>query len=227
MLKVIINLFHGMYKYALSEDIVYKDVSSNIVIGKYSPLNKNPNKIIRIPFSKEETQMIMNDNVNIEMRDIVLVLLYSGMRINELLTLTKDSINLINKSIIIKEEYSKTDCSNREIPIHLEIFNIIMNKYNKCINDNETLFKNIKGEPFKYRNFMDSYWKPYMRIFNMKHNPHDTRHTFSTAWMECNLDLIVGEMILGHSIKGSVITLYKKPSIEYKKELMNKLSYRL
>ncbi|MBR6071385.1 MAG: tyrosine-type recombinase/integrase, partial [Acholeplasmatales bacterium] len=172
MLKVIINLFHGMYKYALSEDIVYKDVSGNIVIGKHSPLNKNPNRIIRTPFSKEEIQIIFNDNINTEMRDIVKVLLYSGMRINELLTLTKDSISLINTSIIIKEEYSKTDCSNREIPIHPEIFNIILNKYNKCINDNETLFKNIKGEPFKYRNFMDSYWKPYMRIFNMKHNPH-------------------------------------------------------
>ena len=225
MLKVIINLFHGMYKYALSEDIVYKDVSSNIVIGKHSPLNKNPNRIIRTPFTKEEIQIIFNDNINTEMRDIIKVLLYTGLRITELLTLTKDSINLNNVSILIKEEYSKTDCSNREIPIHPEIINIIMDKYNKYINDNETLFKNIKGEPFKYSNFKNSYWDQYMKLLNMKHNPHDTRHTFSSNWTECGLDFLVGEIIMGHSLTGDAKFIYKQLSIEHKHELMRKFSY--
>jgi integrase len=225
MLKVIINLFHGMYKYAVSEDIVYKDVSSNIVIGKHSPLNKNPNRIIRTPFSKEEIQIIFNDNINTEMRDIVKVLLYTGMRIRELLTLTKDSININNESILIKEEYSKTDCSNREIPIHPEIINIIMNKYNTCMNDNETLFKNLKGEPFKYSNFKNSYWNQYMNLLNMKHNPHDTRHTFSSHWTECGLDFLVGEIIMGHSLTGDAKFVYKQLSIEHKHELMRKFSY--
>jgi len=225
MLKVIINLFHGMYKYALSEYIVYKDVSGNIVIGKHSPLNKNPNRIIRTPFSKEEIQIIFNDNINTEMRDIIKVLLYTGLRIRELLTLTKDSITINSESILIKEEYSKTDCSNREIPIHPEIINIIMDKYNKCINDNETLFKNIKGEPFKYSNFKNSYWDQYMKLLNMKHNPHDTRHTFSSNWTECELDFLVGEIIMGHSLTGDAKFIYKQLSIEHKHELMRKFSY--
>ena len=225
MLKVIINLFHGMYKYALSEYIVYKDVSSNIVIGKHSPLNKNPNRIIRTPFSKEEIQIIFNDNINTEMRDIVKVLLYTGMRITELLTLTKDSININNESILIKEEYSKTDCSNREIPIHPEILNIFMNKYNTCMQDNETLFKNANGAPFKYSNFKNSYWNQYMKLLNMKHNPHDTRHTFSSNWTECGLDFLVGEIIMGHSLTGDAKFVYKQLSIEHKHELMRKFSY--
>lgn len=80
-----------------------------------------------------------------------------------------------------KYAYSKTNCSNREIPIHPEIINIIMDKYYKCMNDNETLFKNL-------------YWNQYMNLLNMKHNPHDTRYTFSSNWTECGLDC-VGLMI--------------------------------
>lgn len=111
-----------------------------------------------------------------------------------------------------KYAYSKTDCSNREIPIHPEIINIIMDKYYKCMNDNETLFKNL-------------YWNQYMNLLNMKHNPHDTRHTFSSNWTECGLDYLVGEIIMGHSLTGDAKFVYKQLSIEHKHELMRKFSY--
>ena len=100
-----------------------------------------------------------------------------------------------------------------------------MDKYNKCINENDTIFKNIKGEPFKYSNFKNSYWNQYMKLLNMKHNPHDTRHTFSSHWTECGLDFLVGEIIMGHSLTGDAKFIYKQLSIEHKHELMRKFSY--
>ena len=47
------------------------------------------------------------------------------------------------------------------------------------------------------------------------HNPHDTRHTFSTFWKYCDLDEFYGEIILGHSTKATVRGLYKTPDISY------------
>ena len=45
----------------------------------------------------------------------------------------------------------------------------------------------------------------------------------SRNW-ECFLAFKMLHKYLGHSISNNVITLYKKPSIEYKNELMKKLS---
>ncbi|MBQ7641562.1 MAG: tyrosine-type recombinase/integrase [Acholeplasmatales bacterium] len=226
-LKIIIILFHGMYRYAIEEGITYKDESNNIRIGKYSPLYKNPNSIERKVFTGEEIQKIFNDDINIEMKNIFKVLIYTGMRINEFISLTKDAINLDNKTIYIKKEYSKTDNSNRYIPIHPDIFDIIKNKYNECIYDDEPLFKNNKGNILSYRCFRDTYWISYMNYFGFKHTPHDTRYTFKTFCGYSNIRERDVEIIMGHSVNGDVSKLYDQPEMLHRYKELCKLKFNI
>lgn len=215
-IKVIILLLHQMYEYAIGEKIVTSDESLNIDLGHHSDLLKNPNKIQRIPFTASEIKDVLSDKVNLEMAETFKVLLYSGMRINELLTLKRDAVDIRNNVIYITEEFSKTKSSVRPIPIHPEIMSIIRAHYKDTIDSNDYLFTQLNGRKFTYQNFARSYWEPFMKYHKLdSHNPHDTRHTFSTFWKYCDLDEFYGEIILGHSTKNSVKGLYKTPEVGY------------
>ena len=225
-IKVIIMLLHQMYTYAIGEKIVSTDESAGIDLGQHSELLKNPNKIERKPFTVDEIRGLLNDKSNIDMVEIFSVLLYTGMRINELLTLEKQAVDIKNNIIYITEENSKTKSSTRPIPIHPEIMSIMRKHYKEALNPEDYIFTQANGKKFAYQNFMRSYWNPFMEMHNLgSHNPHDTRHTFSTFWKYCRLDEFYGEIILGHSTKHDVRGLYKTPEVSYLFEELCKLRF--
>lgn len=65
-------------------EICNKDYSQYIDITKHK--EKNPNKTDRTPFSKEEIDLLWTHKNN-EFVQIVLMLIYSGVRVSELLDL--------------------------------------------------------------------------------------------------------------------------------------------
>lgn len=152
-------------------------------------------------------------------------LIYTGLRINELLTLKKDAVDLNNRTISIKEEYAKTLSSVRIVPIHNDIYNILLEKYNNAKNNDSALFTTPTGRAFKDRNFRDAYWHPFMELHNMDHLPHDTRYTFSTFWNYLNLDERDGETILGHSRKTDMAKLYKTPELKHLHKVLAQLKF--
>ena len=81
-------LFNQLYDYALKNDICNKDYSEFVDILKYK--DKNPNKVERDIFSKAEIDRLW------ELKDdpfyqTVLMLIYNGCRISELLDLEKET----------------------------------------------------------------------------------------------------------------------------------------
>lgn len=83
----------------------------------------------RQPFSKEEIQTVWNWNSSNEYISVILMLIYSGVRISELLDLKKENVNLSEKWISIKA--SKTKAGIRKVPIAekvLPFFEYWMNK---------------------------------------------------------------------------------------------------
>ena len=225
-LKKIIMMFHQMYKFAMGEKIVPVDVSANIKIGAHSELNQNPNRIVHSSFTSEEIKELLSDKDNKSMVDVFKFMIYTGVRTHEFLTLTKDAINFDNRTIHIKKEFSKTNYSERFIPIHPDIYDMVLEKYNDCKEGDEPLFKTDKGLPFQSWNFRNTYWKPFMELHNLSsHYPHDTRYTFSTFWDYCHLDTRDGEVILGHSSKSDITRLYKTPDMIHRYKQLCKLTF--
>lgn len=224
-IKVIKLLYKLMYNYAIAEKIVVHDESLGIKISEQSSLFPYEKKIIHQAFKEEEIKELLNDNLNPEMVKIFKFLIYTGLRINEFLTLKKDAVDLNNRTISIKEEYAKTLSSVRTVPIHNEIYNILLEKYNNAKNNDSALFTTPTGRPFKDRNFRDAYWHPFMELHNMDHLPHDTRYTFSTFWNYLNLDERDGETILGHSRKTDMAKLYKTPELKHLHKVLAQLRF--
>lgn len=184
-------LFNQLYNYAMKYEICNKDYSEYIDIAKHK--EKNPNKTNRTPFSKEEIELLWVQKNN-EFVQIVLMLIYSGVRVSELLDLKRENVNIEEHCFDVVA--SKTDNGIRKVPIADKVYNF----YKKWYNDGEKyLLHTADGKKLTYRNYYDSYWKPVMELINSDHKPHDTRHTCISLLSEKEVSPTLIKKIVGHS----------------------------
>jgi integrase len=181
-------LFAHLYAYALKNDITEKDYSQYVDIP--SPQAAREQKQ---PYSAEDIATIW-ENKDAPFADLLLILLYTGMRISELLIME-------TKNVFIDEGYMvgglKTEAGkNRIIPIHAEIMPLIKARYNP---DNKYLFSAKRGGKIQYSYFFNEYFTPLMRELNINHTLHETRHTFISQADRCGLNPTILKKIVGHS----------------------------
>ncbi len=197
-LKKLKILFSQLYKYALQNDLCQKDYSKYLDINQYK--ERNPNSYERIPFRQNEIEQLW-EIANKELYPtIVLMLIYSGCRISELLDLKKENVNLKKRYFYIAQ--AKTKAGIRFVPISEKVYPFFEQWYYR--NDCPYLISSTKQQHFLYRNYYDTYWKPLMKSLNMKHRPHDTRHTCVSMMTAAGVDDKIIKKIIGH--KGQTLT---------------------
>ncbi len=210
-------LFSQLYKFAMRNDLCGKDYAQHIDIKQY--YDKNPNALDRKPFTKEEVQKVWNWKDSNEYMTVILMLIYSGVRIGELLDLKKENVNLSEKWIDIKA--SKTKAGIRKVPIAekvLPLFEYWMNK-----NDCEYLLSTPEGKHFDYRNYYDSYWMPLIEQMGMQHRPHDTRHTCISLLTVAGVQDKIIKKIVGHKGQSVTEVVYTHFEIQELLEAINKI----
>lgn len=165
----ILVVMHGVYDYAMRYDIVVKDYS------KYIKIDFAPEKGLHKVFTESEIQAFW-DMPQSEMRDITLVLLYTGFRVNELLPMTAENIDLDAQTFT---GGNKTQAGkSRTVPMHHRIAPI-MSQY-------------ADGFSMKY-----GVYSAALREYG--HTPHDTRHTFISRLQSAGGDHICIQRLVGHA----------------------------
>lgn len=197
-MKKIKQLFNQLYKYAMQNDLCGKDYSKYVDINQYR--DRNPNAYNRLPFSKSEIEKVWQWKDSNEYISVILMLIYSGVRIGELLNLKKECVNLEERWFDITA--SKTESGIRKVPIAEKVFPYFEYWMNK--NDCEYLLSTLEGKHFEYRNYYDSYWTPFIEQMGMKHRPHDTRHTCVSLLTVAGVQDKIIKKIVGH--KGQSVT---------------------
>lgn len=193
---------NNIYKHALKYEYVTRNLADFIDIETQQAKERNP-------FTIEEINELWK---NPEENDITLILLYTGMRISELLGLECKNINLEDKTIYI--EKTKTAAGTRYIPIHTNILPFV----EKRLNDgNKYLITNNK-KPIAYSTFLQRHWKS-------DHTIHETRHTFVTHISKCSTDNIAIKKIVGHALS-DITEHYTHRTIEELHQTMEKLEYK-
>jgi len=164
--KAIKTLFNLLYNYAIMNDIVDKKYSQYVQIGSKDSKSK------RKPFTKSEIDKLFEKVEQMDFIDTVLIMIFSGMRIGELITIETVNVHLEERYMIggIKTEAGK----NRIIPISRKIETFIRKYYNP---ENKYLITNRKGKQMKYSNYKREIFENIMEKLKMEHNPHDCRHT--------------------------------------------------
>lgn len=189
-------------------------------------------------FSKEEQRKIEQfifEKKNNKLFGVVLCL-YSGLRIGELLALTWKDVDLQKGIIYVCKschdswengEYvkvidtPKTDCSERVIPIPKQLL-LRLKEYKKSASGNYVV-ESKKTHGAQIRSYQKSFELLLKRLKLSHKGFHSLRHTFATRALECGMDIKTLSEILGH--KNPTITLkrYAHSMLEHKTEMMNRL----
>lgn len=196
-------LFTMLYKYAMQNDICSKDYAQYVDINQYK--DRNPNKYDRKPFSNDEIETVWKWKESNEYFTVILMLIYTGVRISELLDLKKENVNLEERWFDVIA--SKTEAGIRKVPIAKKMIPYF--EYWMTKNDCEYLLSTPEGNHFEYRNYYDSYWKPFVDQMGMgDHRPHDTRHTCVTLLTAAGVDDKIIKKIVGHKGQGVTEIVY-------------------
>jgi integrase len=184
-------LFNQIYDFAMKNEICNKDYSEYVDIIKFK--DRNPNKYDRNKFSKKEIEKIWNMQGD-KYYQIVLMLMYSGVRVSELLDLKKENVHLDEQYFDVL--ISKTDNGIRKVPIADKVLPFYKAWYNS---DCEYLIHAEDNKHFLYRNYYDSYFLPLMDNLGIKKTPHCCRHTCISMLAEARVDQTIIKKIVGHS----------------------------
>ena len=189
-LKLMRSLLNQIFKYAMQLDIIQKDYSKYLKIGKHIVIKK------KTIFSDDEISRLWDNLDYHKYIDTILIMVYTGMRIGELLNLKKEDLDLIEQTIIVTD--SKTQAGqNRIIPIHPRIKELIQGRYD--YSEVDYLISNIRNNGYiNYSYYNTKLFNPIMIFLNMEHTPHDCRHTFATRLNDAGGNATAIKKIIGH-----------------------------
>lgn len=185
-------LFGQLYEYALKNDVCNKNYAEFVDIAKYK--DRNPNRRDRNKFDKYELERIWAQQED-KYYQIVLMLIYSGVRISEMLDLLKSDVHLDEQFFDVID--SKTENGIRKVPIADKVLPFFKAWYNDT--DSEYLLHTENGEQFKYRNYYDSYFVPLMENLGFDKTTHCCRHTCISMLAEAHVEQTTIKKIVGHS----------------------------
>jgi integrase len=222
-------LFNQLFDYAVKNEVITKErhIVEYLDIGKEEKSNKH------YRFTEAEIESLWGWANGNEYVQVILMLIYSGVRPGEFFNVKRTFVYLNDKYFII--EKGKNVNAARKVPIHdktLPFFQHWMDK------GNEYLITNLSGNKFQFDtnhgSYVDSFWTPVLGEIGIlqytnaqgevtTHLPDDTRHTFTTMWKEKKLDEAMRRKIQGHSGKGIGEIVYTHFEFEKLREELNRL----
>lgn len=159
--KKVRTLLNQLFNYAIIKDYSITNYAIHLNLGPNIPT------IRRRVFTRQQINKLWM--IDTPYSHMILILLYTGLRIGELLNLRKQDINKRSSYLIVRHAKTKAG-EGRIIPIHHRIMPKIDQLY---ISTSEYLFT------ISYTTFR-KHFKDIMKQLNCKHTIHDTRHTFAS-----------------------------------------------
>lgn len=188
--KKVRNLISLMSQYAQKTELCKTNYAPLVSIGKNHATH--PHRVI----SRQKINKLWAVCDSCPGTDTVLILLYTGMRVGELLALEKKNVNLRQRFLRIVK--SKTVAGLRNIPIHTRIMPLVQTRMSAP--DSLFLIADEDGLPYSYSRYRSEVWdKVLAHINGSQHTPHDTRHTVTTLLDNAGANENAKRRILGHT----------------------------
>ena len=169
----------------------------------------------------------------------IVICLYTGLRIGELLALTWSDIDFSTRMLYVNKtcrdgkingvrakiiDAPKTDSSRRVIPISTALLQVLreMKKKSKC----EYVIAD-GTKPVSIRSYQRTFELLLTRLQIPHKGFHSLRHTFATRALECGMDVKSLSEILGHKNATTTLNRYAHSMWQHKADMMNKLGKML
>ena len=209
-------------------------VSKNLCTEKVVYPNKDKIKIARGSekeidvFSDEEVERILfylEDSSRVSIRDkgVILILLYTGLRVSELVNLKVQDIDFLTSTLKVVGKGGKY----REVPLKMEVSEGIkeyMEKERQAhkYSSSEYLFLTQRAGKMD-KDTVNKILNRKGKYLNLKMKPHKFRHTFCTRLLSKGVELTTVAKLAGHSNIQTTATFYINTSREDKKQAVNLL----
>lgn len=179
--------------YAMQLGITNKDYAQFVYIERTEKNEKRP-------FTAGEIQKLFDYADTVPYVDYILILIYTGFRINEMLPLTLDDYDAENRCFVGGE---KTEAGkNRVVPVSPKIQPYV-DRLVQTAQENNTfyLFTNPLGNKMSADNFRKKWMPEALRACSIDDtlSPHQCRHTFVTLMKAVPASEIDKMRLIGHA----------------------------
>lgn len=193
-----------------------------------------------IPIEQKQIEQAVLNGKKAKMFGVVLCL-YTGLRIGELLALEWNDIDFQNGIISVSKschdgkdnngqftrimDTPKTETSERKIPFPKQLIPYLQN-----LKKNSNSVYVIASDSNKFIS-VRAYQRSFELFLKRLHIPHkgfhSLRHTFATRALECGMDVKTLSEILGHKNASVTLNRHVHSLMEHKREMMNRLGQLL
>lgn len=193
------NLWGHLDRFALEMDIINRCFSDLLTSDPVPPTQKQP-------FTDDEVNTVWKHQNELWV-DSVLVFLYSGWRISELLSMKKSDVDL--QAGTMKGGTKTKAGKDRVVPIHSKIRPLVERRMNE---PGSYLFSynGKQCSQSQYRLF----WADFMKAWGMDHTPHECRHTFRTRLDRAGANQKCCDLLMGHVSKDTGNRVYNHKTLD-------------
>ena len=234
---MVVNKIKAIHLQKWMDDIELKPGTKNKIKNTMSQVfdhavqndmvSKNYAKFIKIEEKVEKTGAIFTDDEikllwqhsDDEIARIFLILIYTGMRIGELLSMNVDNIHLDEFYMI---GGSKTDSGkDRVIPIHKDVIPLVK----KQLGNNKWLVQNSRGNAVHYAN-LSPLAHEFLEKLSMNHKFHDGRKTAVSLMHTAGIPMETIKIIVGHTGYDVTEKVYLYKNINELVETINRIEIK-
>ena len=196
------NLFTQMDKFALQNDIIEKGYSS------FAAITVQEDDTPGVPFTPEELQLLW-DKKDVPWVDSILIYIYSGWRVSELIKMPTEDIDL--KEGTFKGGLKTAAGKNRIVPIHSKIRGFVEHR----LSVNHGILFAINGKPASSAAYTKQFKATLQAIgIATYHTPHDCRHTFTSLLDSAGVNQVCIDRLIGHASGSLTTRTYTHKTIE-------------
>ena len=221
------STIHQMLDQAVKSNLLFRNVAANIVLPKRQKMPKRA-------LTDEEIREITELPLTSQARAFIYLMLYCGLRRGEAWALTKNDIDLENKTVtvnktvcfetteevgkkrVIKIDTPKSKSANRTIPMP-DVLSDYMTKYLKTI---KGLYL-FCGDLMTESKFKQMWYEGFIKVYNQSKGgtkdlkvispditPHIFRHTYATTLYNAGVDVKTAQYLLGHATIQMTLDIY-------------------
>lgn len=168
------------------------------------------------PFSLDEVNRLLA-HVRPDYKDYYTVRFYTAMRTGEIDGLKWKYVDFNRRVIQVREtivdghmEYTKTDGSQREIPMLGPVYDALKAQH-QATGHYEFVFCNRNGAPLEHSNVRKRVWYPTLAALGLaKRRPYQTRHTCATLLLASGENPEWVARLMGHSTTEMLFNIYSQ-----------------
>ena len=177
------NTLTMVFDFATQNDIVSKNYA------KFIKMDEKAEKTGKV-YTEEEIKLLWKYKDQENAR-ILLILMYTGLRVGELLNITRDDINFDKQYMIggLKTEAGR----DRVIPIHSKIMPLVYEQ----LGDNKWIIQARPGGKRHYNVLLNQNIK-FIKELGLDHKFHDTRKTAISIMHTAGIPIETVRIIVGH-----------------------------